>query len=50
MTKRWYNAIIESDSQLVVSLASSESDLPWSLDAIVGDIKDWASQLNLCFS
>ena len=50
MTRRWHNAIIESDSQLAISLASSESDPPWSLDAIVGDIKYWASQLNLCFS
>nr|GEW97714.1 Myc-type, basic helix-loop-helix (bHLH) domain-containing protein [Tanacetum cinerariifolium] len=40
MTNGWYHAIIESDSQLAVSLASSESDPPWSLAAIVGDIKD----------
>ncbi|PWA85745.1 Myc-type, basic helix-loop-helix (bHLH) domain-containing protein [Artemisia annua] len=40
MMKRWHNVIIESDSQLAISLASSESDPPWSLDAIVGDIKD----------
>ncbi|GJX37044.1 putative reverse transcriptase domain-containing protein [Tanacetum coccineum] len=47
MTRGWYHAINESDSQLAISLALSESDPPWSLAAIVGDIKDWASQLNL---
>nr|GEX04997.1 Myc-type, basic helix-loop-helix (bHLH) domain-containing protein [Tanacetum cinerariifolium] len=50
MTKGWYGVIIESDSQLAIFLASSNSNPPWSLVAIVGDIKDWASQLHLRFS
>ncbi|GJR48891.1 pol polyprotein [Tanacetum coccineum] len=50
MTKGWYGAIIESDSQLAISLASSDSDPPWSLATIVSNINDWASQLHLRFS
>ena len=47
LMRRWHNAIIESDSQLAISLASSELDPPWSLDAIVGDIKNWASHTSI---
>nr|GEU73750.1 reverse transcriptase [Tanacetum cinerariifolium] len=46
----WKNAITESDSKLVVSFASSEAVPPWTVAAIVGDIKLWASQLALFFS
>ncbi|GJY66125.1 ribonuclease H protein [Tanacetum coccineum] len=49
ISQGWQNATIESDSKLAVSFASSEADPPWAVDAIVDDIKLWASQLALSF-
>ncbi|GJX60935.1 reverse transcriptase [Tanacetum coccineum] len=50
LTYGWQNAIVESDCKVAISLASSEGDPPWSLYAIVADIRIWASQLALSFS
>ena len=46
----WQNAIVESDSKLAISLASTEQVPPWNLAVIVDDIRTWASQLDICFS
>ncbi|GJY25510.1 ribonuclease H protein [Tanacetum coccineum] len=50
LTYGWQNAIVESDCKAAISLASSDVDPPWSLYAIVADIRIWASQLALSFS
>nr|GEU55963.1 putative harbinger transposase-derived nuclease domain-containing protein [Tanacetum cinerariifolium] len=50
ISQGWQNAIIESDSKLAVSFASSEADPPWIVAAIIDDIKLWASQLTHFFS
>nr|GEZ21243.1 hypothetical protein [Tanacetum cinerariifolium] len=46
----WFNAAVESDSQLVVSLACSESTPPWSIAALVDDIRLWSNNMHLSFS
>nr|GEW87381.1 reverse transcriptase [Tanacetum cinerariifolium] len=47
----WLNAIVESDSQMAISLYSSlESPLPWSLAALVDDIRFWAKSMQISFS
>ncbi|GJX44527.1 RNA-directed DNA polymerase, eukaryota, reverse transcriptase zinc-binding domain protein, partial [Tanacetum coccineum] len=38
----WLNAIVESDSQVIISLSYLESPSPWSLAALVDDIRLWA--------
>nr|GEU84630.1 hypothetical protein [Tanacetum cinerariifolium] len=43
--KGWYDAIIESDSQLAIYLASTKCYPSWSL-VVAGDIKAWALYLN----
>ncbi|GJZ42300.1 reverse transcriptase [Tanacetum coccineum] len=45
----WFNATVESDSQLVISLACSESTPPWSIAALVDDIRLWANNMHLSF-
>nr|GEX39915.1 cysteine-rich RLK (receptor-like protein kinase) 8 [Tanacetum cinerariifolium] len=46
----WFNATVESDSQLAISLACSESTLPWSIAALVDDIRLLANNMHLSFS
>ncbi|GJS38511.1 reverse transcriptase [Tanacetum coccineum] len=46
----WLNAIVESDSQVAISLSSLESPPPWSLAALVDDIRFWAKSLQISFS
>ncbi|GJV37176.1 DNA helicase [Tanacetum coccineum] len=41
----WLNAIVESDSQVAISLSSLESPPPWSLVALVDDIHLWAKNM-----
>ena len=43
----WNYAIIESDSQAAISLASTEDPPPSALAALVSDIQYWKSQMNL---
>nr|GFA62339.1 putative reverse transcriptase, RNA-dependent DNA polymerase [Tanacetum cinerariifolium] len=45
--KGWVNAIIESDSQTAITLATMENIPPWALSALIMDIRYWASHLNL---
>nr|GEY14509.1 F-box domain, FBD domain, leucine-rich repeat domain, L domain-like protein [Tanacetum cinerariifolium] len=46
----WLNAIVESDSQVAISLSSLESPPPWSLAALVDDIRFWAKSMPIPFS
>ncbi|GJW31241.1 reverse transcriptase [Tanacetum coccineum] len=46
----WCGAIVESDSQTVISLSSSEVVPPWSLSALIDDICTWSKSLHLSFS
>ena len=41
--------MICSDSQSVISLASSDLEPPWDIAAIVGDIRFMAQRLSLLF-
>ncbi|GJS09243.1 reverse transcriptase domain-containing protein [Tanacetum coccineum] len=41
--KGWFNAIIESDSQTAIMLATTENFPPWALLALVMDILYWQS-------
>ncbi|GJT23888.1 ribonuclease H protein [Tanacetum coccineum] len=50
VTNGWQNAVVESDSKVAISLACAQVDPPWSLSAIVVDIKVWASQSGISFS
>ncbi|GKA27966.1 F-box domain containing protein [Tanacetum coccineum] len=50
LTNGWVGPIIESDSTDAIALSSSESVSPWAVGAIVADIRDRASRLNLQFS
>nr|GEZ07714.1 ribonuclease H protein [Tanacetum cinerariifolium] len=50
ITYGWYNATVELDSKIAISLASSEVEPPWALTVIVVDIKARASQLAISFS
>ena len=43
----WNHAIIESDSRLAISFASTEDVPPWYLAAFICDIKFCKSQMNL---
>ncbi|GKG04086.1 reverse transcriptase, partial [Tanacetum coccineum] len=43
-------AIVESDSQVAISLSSTDTDPPWSIDALVADIRLWSKNMNLTFS
>ncbi|GKC59421.1 reverse transcriptase domain-containing protein [Tanacetum coccineum] len=45
----WLNAIVESDSQVTIALSSLESPPPWSLAALVDDIRLWSSFMQLSF-
>ncbi|PWA94607.1 F-box domain, FBD domain, Leucine-rich repeat domain, L domain-like protein [Artemisia annua] len=49
-TNGWNDAIIESDSQAAISLASTEDVPPWALAALISDIQYWKSQMNLQLS
>nr|GFA76323.1 Myc-type, basic helix-loop-helix (bHLH) domain-containing protein [Tanacetum cinerariifolium] len=40
-----FNAIVESDSQIAISLSSLDMPLPWSLAALVDDIRLWAKYM-----
>jgi hypothetical protein len=46
----WCGAIVESDSQMAISLSSSETVPPWSLSALIDDIRTWSKNLQLTFS
>ncbi|GKA89233.1 reverse transcriptase [Tanacetum coccineum] len=46
----WRNAIVESDSKLAISLASTKQVPPWNFAVIVDDIRRWASQQDISFS
>ena len=46
----WFNAIVESDSQVAISLSSLESPPPWNLAALVDDIRLWAKNMHISFS
>nr|GEU38899.1 hypothetical protein [Tanacetum cinerariifolium] len=46
----WLNAIVESDSQVAISLSFLESPPPWSLEALVDDIRFWSKSMQLSFS
>nr|GEV48831.1 F-box domain, FBD domain, leucine-rich repeat domain, L domain-like protein [Tanacetum cinerariifolium] len=50
VTYGWQNAMVESGSKVVISLFYAQVDPPWSLSAIVVDIKVWASQSGISFS
>ncbi|GJU91863.1 reverse transcriptase [Tanacetum coccineum] len=45
----WLNAIVESLSQVAIALSSLESPPPWSLAALVDDIRLWSSFMQLSF-
>ncbi|GJQ99829.1 reverse transcriptase [Tanacetum coccineum] len=46
----WFNAIVESDSQIAISLSSLDTSSPWSLAALVEDIRIWAENMQIRFS
>ncbi|GKD54100.1 reverse transcriptase [Tanacetum coccineum] len=46
----WFNAIVESDSQIAISLSSLDMCPPWSLAALVEDIRIWAKNMRIRFS
>ncbi|GJU59354.1 reverse transcriptase [Tanacetum coccineum] len=46
----WVGAIVESDSQLTISLSSTETIPPWSLGSLIEDIRTWSKNLHLTFS
>ncbi|GKC49952.1 reverse transcriptase [Tanacetum coccineum] len=46
----WFHAIVESDSQVAISLSSTDTVPPWSIDALVDDICLWSKNMNLTFS
>ncbi|GKE44694.1 reverse transcriptase, partial [Tanacetum coccineum] len=48
--RRWYHAIVESDSQVATSLSSTDTVPSWSIDALVADIRLWSKNMNLTFS
>ena len=43
--KGWFNAIIESDSQSAIALATLENVPPWALSALSMDIRYWISHM-----
>nr|GEW69779.1 reverse transcriptase [Tanacetum cinerariifolium] len=43
-------AVVESGSQVAISLSSFESLQPWSLAALVDDIRFWSKSMQLSFS
>nr|GFA05665.1 F-box domain, FBD domain, leucine-rich repeat domain, L domain-like protein [Tanacetum cinerariifolium] len=45
-----FNAIVESDSQIAISLSSLDMPLPCSLAALVDDIRLWAKDMYIRFS
>nr|GEZ82491.1 hypothetical protein [Tanacetum cinerariifolium] len=45
-----FNAIVESDSQIAISLSSLDMPLPWSLADLVDDIRLWAKEMYIRFS
>ena len=46
----WFNVIVESDSQVAISLSFLESPPPLSLAALVDDIRFWAKSMHISFS
>ncbi|GKA83147.1 reverse transcriptase [Tanacetum coccineum] len=46
----WFNAIVESGSQITISLSSLDMSPPWSLAALVEDIRIWAKNMRIRFS
>nr|GEV17433.1 reverse transcriptase [Tanacetum cinerariifolium] len=46
----WLNAIVESDSQVAISLSFLKSPPPWSLATLVDDIRFWSKSMQLSFS
>ncbi|GJV02745.1 reverse transcriptase [Tanacetum coccineum] len=46
----WYHAIVKSDSQLAISLSYTETVPPWSIAALVDDIRLWSKNMDLSFS
>ncbi|GJT03071.1 reverse transcriptase [Tanacetum coccineum] len=45
----WLNAIMESNSQVAISLSFLDSPPPWCLAALVDDIRLWSSSMQLSF-
>ncbi|GKG21520.1 hypothetical protein Tco_0384115, partial [Tanacetum coccineum] len=43
----WFNAIVESDSQIAIFLSSLDMSPPWSLAALVDDIRLWAKYMHI---
>ncbi|GKF65050.1 reverse transcriptase [Tanacetum coccineum] len=50
LCRGWYYAIVESDSQVAISFSSTDTVPPWSIDALVADIRLWSKNMNLTFS
>ncbi|GKB86967.1 reverse transcriptase [Tanacetum coccineum] len=46
----WLNAIVESDSQMDISLSSSEAHPPWRFATLIDDIRLWAKNMHITFS
>ncbi|GKF40076.1 reverse transcriptase, partial [Tanacetum coccineum] len=46
----WVGAVVESDSQLTISLSSIKTIPPWSLGSLIEDIRTWSKNLHLTFS
>ncbi|GKB46336.1 reverse transcriptase [Tanacetum coccineum] len=46
----WYHAIVKSDSQLAIYLSYTETVPPWSIAALVDDIRLWSKNMDLSFS
>ncbi|GJT12917.1 reverse transcriptase [Tanacetum coccineum] len=46
----WLNAIVESNSQIAISLSLLDMSPPWSLAALVEDIRIWAKNMHIRFS
>ncbi|GKA78683.1 reverse transcriptase [Tanacetum coccineum] len=46
----WLNAIVESDSQMAISLSSSEAHPPWRFATLIDDIRLWAKNMHITFS
>ncbi|GKA53039.1 reverse transcriptase, partial [Tanacetum coccineum] len=46
----WLNAIVESDSQMAISLSSLEAHPLWRFATLIDDIRLWAKNMHITFS
>ncbi|GJT25179.1 reverse transcriptase [Tanacetum coccineum] len=46
----WLNAIVESDSQMTISLSSSGAHPPWRFATLIDGIRLWAKNMQITFS